>query len=62
MGFRCFRGILEVWRAFFGVEEGVLRRGKKGDEGDEADSLRKAAKRWERKCLEKGVAGFMTER
>ena len=41
---------------------GVLRRGEKGDEGEEADSLRKAAKRWERKCLEKGVAGFMTER
>ena len=64
----CYNGISVFQGDFGGVADvfwgggGVLRRGERGDEGEEADSLRKAAKRWERKCLEKGVAGFMTER
>ena len=51
MGFRCFRGdsggVAGVFRG-----GGRLRRGEKGDEGEEADSLRKAAKRWERSNLQ----------
>ena len=40
-----------MWRAFFGWR-GRSAKGERGDEGEEADSLHRAAKRWERSNLQ----------